>query len=127
MRYDDPSAKALNHAAFIIETVAHLQGHEQTLLPYVKKLRAYAKKLEAAYYGRRRGRKVARTQINPEVSVSTVFLGLDHNFDVEDEIPVLFETMIFGGKEDQFQSRCHTWEEAEVMHENACELAREAE
>lgn len=49
MRYDDPSAKALNHAAFIIETVAHLQGHEQTLLPYVKKLRAYAKKLEAAY------------------------------------------------------------------------------
>lgn len=72
-------------------------------------------------------RRVARTQINPEVSVSTVFLGLDHNFDVEDEIPVLFETMIFGGKEDQFQSRCHTWEEAEVMHENACELAREAE
>lgn len=49
------------------------------------------------------------------VSISTVFLGLDHNFYPSGR-PVLFETMIFGGEDDQRTWRYHTWEEAEAGH-----------
>lgn len=52
--------------------------------------------------------------------VSTVFLGLDHSFGRGP--PVLFETMIFGGKHDQYQDRCSCWDEAEEMHKKAVEL-----
>ena len=55
------------------------------------------------------------------VSVSTVFLGLDHQFG--DGPPLLFETMIFGGEHDGWQDRCSTWDQALVMHCKACELA----
>lgn len=55
--------------------------------------------------------------------VSTVFLGLDHNFEKTGE-PILFETMIFGGKHDQYQTRCSTWDEAVIQHEEACKLVR---
>jgi len=56
------------------------------------------------------------------VLVSTVFLGLDHSFG--HGAPLLFETMIFGGTHDEYQERCSTYEEAEVMHEKACELVK---
>jgi hypothetical protein len=56
-----------------------------------------------------------------DVQVSTVFLGLDHAFG--GSVPLLFETMIFGGKHDEYQDRCSTWDEAEQMHKRACELA----
>ena len=55
-----------------------------------------------------------------DMRVSTVFLGLDHQWG--NGSPLLFETMIFGGEHDQYQERCATWEEAEAMHANACEL-----
>ena len=55
------------------------------------------------------------------VRVSTVFLGLDHSFGQGP--PLLFETMIFGGEHDEYQERCSTWDEAEEMHKQACELA----
>lgn len=51
-----------------------------------------------------------------KVLVSTVFLGLDHNWN--DGKPILFETMIFGGKHDQEQRRYCTYEEAEQGHED---------
>ena len=54
------------------------------------------------------------------VSVSTVFLGMDHSFG--GGTPVLFETMIFGGEHDQYQERYCTWDEAERGHQIACEL-----
>ena len=54
------------------------------------------------------------------VSVSTVFLGMDHSFGGGD--PVLFETMIFGGEHDQYQERYCTWDEAEKGHQIACDL-----
>ena len=52
--------------------------------------------------------------------VSTVFLGLDHNWD--DGPPHLFETMIFfhGGKRhyaDIYQRRYSTWDEALAGHQ----------
>lgn len=49
-----------------------------------------------------------------EVRISTVFLGLDHNFDKGD--PILFETLVFGGPLDGEMDRYHTWEEAEAGH-----------
>ena len=49
------------------------------------------------------------------VEISTVFLGLDHQFG--DGPPLLFETMVFGGPLDETQERCSTWAEAEIMHE----------
>ncbi len=50
-----------------------------------------------------------------EVKVSTVFLGIDHNFN--EGIPILFETMVFGGKFDQEQELYSTYEEAELGHD----------
>jgi len=49
------------------------------------------------------------------VEVSTVFLGLDHQF-IEGQPPLLFETMVFGGEHDQDMDRYSTWEEAEKGH-----------
>lgn len=55
--------------------------------------------------------------------VSTVFLGLDHNFLMRGA-PILFETMVFritrkGNKKAIYQDRCSTWLEAEKMHAEA--------
>jgi hypothetical protein len=59
--------------------------------------------------------------IRDGVTVSTVLLGLDHNWG--DGPPLIFETMIFGGEHDEFQERYSTREEAEEGHRRACELA----
>jgi hypothetical protein len=65
---------------------------------------------------------VGKTEIAMEngqvVEVSTVFLGLDHNFRDEGP-PILFETMIFGETDDDpvgRQWRYATWAEAELGH-----------
>lgn len=58
-----------------------------------------------------------------KIQVSTVFLGIDHNFG-EGE-PLLFETMIFGGKYDDYQERYSTYEEAEKGHKKAIKLVKE--
>jgi len=39
-------------------------------------------------------------------------------------LPILFETMIFGGKEDWYVSRCSTREQALVMHEAAVDMVK---
>jgi len=54
------------------------------------------------------------------IRVSTVFLGLDHNWGSGP--PLLFETMIFGGQYDQEQWRYSTWKEAEEGHKKSCQL-----
>lgn len=61
-------------------------------------------------------RIVAKTTLQDGSEVSTVFLGLDHNFSKFGP-PLLFETMIFGGPRDGEQWR--SWEEAEVGHAQA--------
>jgi len=64
-------------------------------------------------------RHVAKTGVGP-LSVSTVFLGLDHNFMGGD--PILFETMIFGAGdvgEESYLDRYCTWAEAEAGHARA--------
>jgi hypothetical protein len=56
------------------------------------------------------------------ITVSTVFLGLDHGFGREGG-PVLFETMIFGGQSNDWMRRYSHWVEAEQGHKLACEVA----
>ena len=65
-------------------------------------------------------RIVQKTNLN-RVDVSTVFLGLDHNFGAGP--PLLFETMIFGGPNDGYQERYETWEQAEAGHAKAVKVA----
>jgi hypothetical protein len=48
------------------------------------------------------------------VRVSTVFLVLNHSFG--DGPPLWFETMVFGGADDQYCDRYSTWEAAENGH-----------
>jgi hypothetical protein len=57
--------------------------------------------------------------------VSTVFLGLDHSWDAGP--PILWETMIFGGKEDGYQERFSSREDAVAGHAKALQLALKAE
>ena len=61
------------------------------------------------------GQRVARTEIDSDVFVSTVFLALDHAFN--GGVPILFETMIFEGEHDQAQWRYHTRAEALMGHD----------
>ena len=58
------------------------------------------------------------------VRVSTVFLGLNHRYFGEGP-PIVFETMIFGGRHDQWQERWSTWSEAEAGHARALAMVRE--
>jgi len=53
-----------------------------------------------------------------DVCVSTVFLGLDHSWNGGK--PILWETMIFGGKNDQaYQERYSSYEDALEGHQKA--------
>lgn len=67
-------------------------------------------------------RTVAKSTING-AEISTVFLGLDHNF--HEGRPLLFETMIFGGPHHEFQRRYHTREDAMDGHRWAEHLVRD--
>lgn len=51
-----------------------------------------------------------------EVRISTIFLGLDHNYRSEGP-PLIFESMIFGGTFDLECRRYSTWDEAIAGHE----------
>lgn len=67
-------------------------------------------------------RTVGSDQIG-ESRVSTVFLGLDHNFG--EGPPVLWETMVFGGELEGEQNRCAgSREQAEAMHAKMVERVK---
>lgn len=72
---------------------------------------------------RRESRRVASTDVG-EVQVSTVFLGLDHNWGIG--APLIFETMVFGGPLDQEMDRYSTWDEAEAGHAVMVQRVRDA-
>ncbi len=64
-------------------------------------------------------KKVKLTYVG-DCRVSTVFLGIDHSF-LDSDLPILYETMIFGGVQDQeYQERYCTKEEALIGHKVAC-------
>lgn len=57
------------------------------------------------------------------IHISTVFLSIDHNF-YDKGLPILFETMIFGGKYNDYQERYETWDQALVGHEIAVQMVK---
>lgn len=60
-------------------------------------------------------RKVGSTKVGKS-NISTVFLGLDHAWGGGD--PLLWETMVFGGRLDQEQDRCSgSRQDALAMHD----------
>lgn len=59
-------------------------------------------------------RRVGMTK-KGNVSVSTVWLGLNHRFGPGK--PVIFETMVFGGKFDMEMRRYETLEQAKLGHD----------
>ena len=63
---------------------------------------------------------------NPELKISTVFLGLDHRFGIlAESTPIVFETMIFwdGNKRlDQYQNRYCTYQQAVEGHKEALKI-----
>lgn len=66
-------------------------------------------------------RVIAQDQLG-DVLVSTVFLGLDHSFG--GAVPILYETMIFGGPHDGYQERYATRDDAEAGHKVALAKVR---
>ena len=67
-------------------------------------------------------RRVGWDEVGPCI-VSTVFLGLDHNF-LPHGPPLIFETMILRDDEEGYQVRTSTWGQAEVAHRDAVQTAR---
>lgn len=73
-------------------------------------------------FGKNDHKRIVGSDTINGIHISTVFLVIDHSF--RDGPPILFETMIFGGKYDQYQDRYCTWEEAEVGHAFAVEMVK---
>lgn len=79
--------------------------------------------LEWAQWMQTKDHRVAFTEINGVV-ISTVFLGVDHNF-CGDGDPLLFETMVFSPDwERGEQRRYFTWQEAQVGHQEVVEAIK---
>ena len=89
-----------------------LDGHEVRRVPLLE----WAMKFEDGD-----SRRVAKTQVG-DTEVSTVFLGIDHNFG-DDGPPLLFESMTFP---DQMTcERYATWDEAQAGHDRIVAALRE--
>lgn len=67
-------------------------------------------------------RRVALSHID-DVEVSTVWLGLDHS--LGGRVPMIFETMIFGGPNDTECWRWSTKEQALAGHDQVCAWVRD--
>jgi len=68
----------------------------------------------ASSISQQESRRVGLTTID-DIEVSTVFMGLDHNYSNSGP-PILFETMVFRGLNSGDCYRYRTWEEAEAGH-----------
>ena len=66
--------------------------------------------------------RIVRRDKVGDISVSTVFLGLDHAYTLDAHEPVLWETMIFGGAHDQYQRRYTSRRDAVAGHMEALKL-----
>jgi hypothetical protein len=71
-------------------------------------------------------RRVAKDKVNGK-RISTVFLGIDYNFDEgEGRPPHVFETMVFDKDfYDIYCIRCSTWNEAEEQHQIAIQWVKD--
>ena len=93
------------------------KGHDQVACPDIKLWEAWVESAD---------RIVKQTTSDTGILVSTVFLAVSL-MPFLDRLPKLFETMIFGGKHDNYQTRYLTWDEAEAGHEAAIKLVFEGE
>lgn len=59
-----------------------------------------------------------------QARVSTVWLGVNYGLGSPDRPPIIFETMIFGGRMDGFVARYTTKEQAREGHRQVVEAAR---
>lgn len=71
------------------------------------------------------GNRIVKQEQIGDYWVSTVFLGLDHNWSFQGP-PIVFETMIFIDGSADAAERYSTWDEAAAGHEKICERLREA-
>lgn len=69
-------------------------------------------------------RILKKTRIG-DVEVSTVFLCIDHSFS-DTAQPILFETLVFGGKLDGEVNRYSDYDKALEGHEEMCQMVRDA-
>ena len=67
--------------------------------------------------------RIVRRDVISGVIISTVFLGIDHNFG-DDGLPILYKTMIFGGDHNEDQYRYSTYDEAVAGHEKILDEIR---
>ncbi len=56
----------------------------------------------------------------PGIKISTVFLGIDHQYGRGP--PILYETMVFGGQHDEYTERYPTRKEATSGHERIVKM-----
>jgi hypothetical protein len=77
----------------------------------------------AELYESSNDRRVAADDLPGGVLVSTVFLGIDHNFDPAGP-PLIFETMVFGGPYDQETWRYATEAQALATHRQIVAVLR---
>lgn len=73
------------------------------------------------WFGEGSNRIVKQETVNDSF-VSTIFMGLDHAFN--GGVPVLFETIVFNGKHDQYSERYYDWDEAEAGHKRIVEMIK---
>jgi len=100
----------------------HVAGYEPFMCEdkrcWIKKELVPVELLEWAKWFETTDRHVGNDTING-YRISTVFLGLDHNFGVG--APLLFETMVFGDDDEEDMERYATYEEAEEGHKRFVE------
>jgi hypothetical protein len=86
-------------------------------------------KESAEFMARERGKEPANIvdirMAAQNILISTVFLGLDHNFDPNGP-PILFETIVFNGPLDEWQKRYVSYDFAEHGHKQAVALVERA-
>jgi hypothetical protein len=75
------------------------------------------------WFERPENRMLWHDDLPNDVSVSTVFLGIDHN-PRDRGPPILWETMIFGGPHDQYQKRYTSSADAFKGHGETVALAK---
>lgn len=67
-------------------------------------------------------RRIVKQEYIGDIFISTMFLGFNHSF-IDNETPILWETMIFGGEHDQsYQERYTSHKDALEGHKKAITL-----
>lgn len=68
-------------------------------------------------------KRVLLTDIDHGIVVSTVWLGMNHNW-LGEGPPLIFETMVFGGEYDSHMIRTSTIKEARAAHKEVVSTLR---